>query len=498
MGAKMIQRVWLASLFAVFLTKTVPLLAKREFSWLAYGDLRGSFEPCGCDPKTDLGGVARIAAILTRERLLDRNVMVFDLGNNVTPPVGVKKAGSVTVKDRFIWRAMAKIQPTAALPGKFEILRSNEFLSLDDLTGMSKKMNFTLVNYRSSKGPRWLSASVSEAIRTPEAFITGILWDDSLSSMLDDPLSVQVLRRMRNISKSAKDRDAQRVLLYSGPTSKLIALRETGLFDVIVTNSELADDILPSESPVSRSIAALVRLAATEHQPAVMQTAPGCPGILRGGIALTRTAPSLKDIFKTPMSRDSTPSTLVPTKVIMGEGNALSESVQVTWLDPDLENPDVWSDFFKQYELAVKSNFNSNVRTRKKLLASSSYAGSDVCASCHAEAFSVWSKSSHAKAFSTLVDKNKSEDAECVGCHVLAFYRAGGFVSFQDSPQFANVHCENCHGPRKNHVTDPLVKPDWKPQGGDYSLICKSCHQGSHSPDFQYPGYWKKIEHGSK
>ncbi|MFN3075726.1 MAG: hypothetical protein ABT940_02370, partial [Alphaproteobacteria bacterium] len=38
--------------------------ALDDDGWLAFGDLRGYIEPCGCDPSTDLGGLRRLAVLL--------------------------------------------------------------------------------------------------------------------------------------------------------------------------------------------------------------------------------------------------------------------------------------------------------------------------------------------------------------------------------------------------------------------------------------------------
>ena len=65
----------------VYLLCSLSILAK-EMSWLAYGDLRGHIESCGCDPKTDLGGLARLSLFLQRERSQFSDIIVFDLGNN--------------------------------------------------------------------------------------------------------------------------------------------------------------------------------------------------------------------------------------------------------------------------------------------------------------------------------------------------------------------------------------------------------------------------------
>ena len=58
---------------------TQPAVA---IDYLAYGELRGHLEPCGCSPETDLGGIRRLGIVLSRERSLHPQLVAFDLGND--------------------------------------------------------------------------------------------------------------------------------------------------------------------------------------------------------------------------------------------------------------------------------------------------------------------------------------------------------------------------------------------------------------------------------
>ena len=72
----------------------------------------------------------------------------------------------------------------------------------------------------------------------------------------------------------------------------------------------------------------------------------------------------------------------------------------------------------------------------------------------------------------------------------MGFDEAGGFKSIETTPGLANVQCEVCHGPGKEHLSDlsgpmrPVTKS-----------TCLKCHTKSNSPDFRYPAYLKKIKH---
>jgi hypothetical protein len=89
---------------------------------------------------------------------------------------------------------------------------------------------------------------------------------------------------------------------------------------------------------------------------------------------------------------------------------------------------------------------------------------------------------------------DQDKNPECVACHVVGYDAEGGFASMKSSPHLANVQCENCHGPRKDHIDHPTKKGDLV----DAKKVCVECHQGNHSPNFEYKKYWDLIKHDSK
>ena len=126
------------------------------------------------------------------------------------------------------------------------------------------------------------------------------------------------------------------------------------------------------------------------------------------------------------------------------------------------------------------------------LLASgdSPYVGVETCAGCHEKEHQVWVNSRHGHAMATLEKKNQQFDNECVRCHVVGFQK-GGFQSLYTTPQFANVQCEECHGPGRQHASNP---------GKGYGFVatpvgCMQCHKEPNDPDFDFAVYWPKIKH---
>jgi len=119
------------------------------------------------------------------------------------------------------------------------------------------------------------------------------------------------------------------------------------------------------------------------------------------------------------------------------------------------------------------------------------YTLSESCAQCHKAEYEVWKKSRHSHAFAALEEKQRIFDSNCVGCHSLG-YREEGFVSVKATPQFANVHCESCHGPGAEHVKAPTAGNYKTPPKNQSCLVC---HDRDNSPDFVFEKYWPVIAH---
>lgn len=120
----------------------------------------------------------------------------------------------------------------------------------------------------------------------------------------------------------------------------------------------------------------------------------------------------------------------------------------------------------------------------------SPYVGVETCAGCHQKEHEIWSTTRHAHAMATLEKKNEQFDNECIRCHVVGYQR-GGFQSLYTTPQFANVQCEECHGPGREHAANP-----GKGYGSMATPIgCMQCHKVPNDPDFDFAVYWPKIKH---
>jgi hypothetical protein len=470
---------------------------KTELYWLAFGDLRGHIEPCGCDPATDLGGVRRLAAVVARERALKPQLQLLDLGNNVPPPK------EPALKAPFIVGAEAAMAPTAALLNVLEMAR------WDELAALRKKGDAVpryLLTNRRPKASIGEGTTVMSTASSQHVF--GYVWPVAEMGDLGVDLgkiekslvrvSPELLAKW-HVDFDPLKQQGPNILLFSGPDEDLQKLVASKIFDVIVTSntSKWSADPGVAEHDDETKLQRRVKI---DGQPILMVPLGG-QGMLRGGGALFAEAKSVADYLK---------PTCAPGKALDlgndcaragtgsgGETSPFRTAKIVTWLDPKIVGDGGLTKLWADYEAAVKTAFKAQSESRARDLANSPFAGAEACASCHPKASATWAKTAHAHAMKELKDKGKHEDQECVACHSVGANVRGGFVSLELSPKLANVQCENCHGPRAAHVKarGPAVA------GGPRAHVpetCVVCHNAQHSPAFKAEEYWRKIAHGKE
>jgi hypothetical protein len=132
------------------------------------------------------------------------------------------------------------------------------------------------------------------------------------------------------------------------------------------------------------------------------------------------------------------------------------------------------------------------------------FVGWQKCKMCHLKQWKSWAETPMGKALEELkpgqkVDektkakldpqKDHSQDAACVKCHVTGFGKPGGFDPAKPVDNLTNVGCESCHGPgsayqevmkkkdykREEVIAAGLILPDQK--------VCETCHN-KESPFF--------------
>jgi Cytochrome c554 and c-prime len=126
------------------------------------------------------------------------------------------------------------------------------------------------------------------------------------------------------------------------------------------------------------------------------------------------------------------------------------------------------------------------------------YIGTQKCAACHFEQFTMWKQTKHAKGFEILPAKYKN-DASCLKCHSTGFGEPTGYKD-STTTTLAGTTCEACHGPGSKHaeITKQYAKKkklseeeDKTARGSIYrelpSNVCITCHQDKgHKPHPKY------------
>ena len=135
------------------------------------------------------------------------------------------------------------------------------------------------------------------------------------------------------------------------------------------------------------------------------------------------------------------------------------------------------------------------------------YVGNQLCGTCHQQAHDFWSKTNHGHALTTLEERDKDFDQNCIGCHVVGYEKPGGSVlgklqyagkagALEFTKDLRHVGCENCHGPGSDHVQAPVAPGSGIPQHilpGTGEEVCGQCHVTEHSPKFDYDIYVRQI-----
>lgn len=132
------------------------------------------------------------------------------------------------------------------------------------------------------------------------------------------------------------------------------------------------------------------------------------------------------------------------------------------------------------------------------------YAGSQVCAGCHAGVHTTVMTTEHAGAFTSalFVAQGGQTNASCLACHTVGYGLPTGFSSASKTPLLEGVQCESCHGPAANHAANP-DDPTAIPQVELAAQVCGGCHNAKFAPAqvaFEHPSFfeeWKTSPHGA-
>jgi len=466
------------ALVASFLGGGTAYAAAADWPWVAYGDLRGNVEPCGCDLASDLGGLRRIGSLLRAERSKNPNLWAFDLGNDLPAP----SAGDELIND-LIAKSRIVLEPTAVLFNITELAALNKTSPTPVASGVT-----VLSNIRSDAP--W-PEGVRSYLSGSNVIVLGYAYRTDLENKGIERVSKALLKHWGEVLLE-NGKGLTKVLLFSGSDEDLQSIASQKLFDLVISSNTSPIGQVPTQIEKTDP-GRLLRLANDGLE--VYMVPMGGQGVLRGGRLRDRSGGKF---VSEPLrsGRDGGDTSLPGGPSTSARAVPAAQADLVTWLGPEWDAGAPLEREFDEYKKLLALRFHDRSKNRLAALSRSPYVGSEGCQSCHNAAFAAWKKSAHAHALNTLKGRGKSEDPTCVSCHVIGFKEVGGFVSEKDSLQLANVGCENCHGPRRAHAGNPMVSKDPKTNPASARAVCVSCHLPPHSTKFEFDTYWKRIIHG--
>ncbi|MBF0277583.1 MAG: hypothetical protein HQM13_07330 [SAR324 cluster bacterium] len=406
--------------------------ADDSFFWIsATGDLRGEIKPCGCSTDGDMGGLLRRATYLKQMRSSHESVVYLDLGNNFPVP---SEQGRLKVD--LIQKAMLELRPDAILVGPNELLYERPLLN--------QNLPYFLSNLRGD----WLvKKSLFVAAGEKRVGLWGYLspaqiYQNKHEELDVFPVSSQFIEDLQKQLEETHPDFA--VLMFRGDEKELQKFEKSQLFDLIITGSN-NDDELNQILEMKTSEGSFISIP-TKGQ-----------GAFHGRVDLN---------------------------------NKKKVNLELDWFLAKYEDDQKMMAYFDVYDQSVQALFFSNLDRMEKHELEAPYAGEETCKTCHIVQHQIWSTSRHSNAFATLENVNKHFDLECLQCHVVGLQKEG-FLSPELTPKLLNVQCENCHGPGKAHSSNPKIRTP----NAAVKEVCSSCHQGSHSPKFDYSLYYPKIAH---
>jgi hypothetical protein len=427
-------------------------------SFLVIGELRGNIEPCGCSPLTDLGGLERIGVAIERYRSILPKLAIMSMGNNL--PLSLQAVD----KARVIERALQKIQPVVTLLGKAElkwlVAHPHDF---------AQDRPYILTNSRKLGLHNKVDVKRALIDRANGVIVFGI--DSTIGHEFIRPVDESLRQEVAELANSTKAQ--KKILLFRGSDKELKIVAAWQFFDEIISGDP--EGYHKDDKVLARRVPASHLMRPTKEQVS-LSIPSGGQAVLKGGKLRLRQDLSLN------LSAEKRHA---PASIFMADSQLL------IWLDPKFNGSSFLDQTLAQYDNAQLSKFRHIEEKYASAVKTSLFVGSKACQACHGEAYDAWSQSRHAHAYQTLRDKKKEQQPQCVSCHVVEYGAKGGFLSKKLTPHLSNVQCENCHGPRKEHAGNPAIRP--KAQA---KLVCETCHQGEHSPEFDYDKYWSKIKHG--
>ena len=421
--------------------------------------------------------------------------LVLDTGNalNPSPRLNPFLAPLAEMKAKFMIKAMGQMGYAAYLPGSYDFALGEERLS-----SLLHQAPFTVL--QSGKGQRRLEGS--KPYLFGDLFGIGMevgLIGLSVADSPDEKALESTKLALSAFLRKAKERAAGlAMVLYSGPYRFLDGpiLKDSPVNTVVLLSYEGAWWPKPKVSGNGR----------------VLTVSIPSKGEFMGGLDLVMVDPgqpfaqrfewmlafykkrTLEGLLKNPGLKNRS---LIEERLRKAdaEESQMAKKNLYDWKVVPLdwhfqEDPSMRAEvdaFNAQIRNEYARRFASSVKGPK---ASEKVSSDRECKPCHAEAWSVWASTSHARAFATLLKGKADKNPECVACHSSGWNPELRLVELDQGIARPNVLCGNCHGNTPSHAKDPKAYP--MASGAD-KKACLGCHTADHSPAFAFDAYLEAI-----
>lgn len=413
--------------------------APSELLIIYSGQTLGELKPCGCSREEDQGGIERRMSYLKEAKADRKNVLLVDVGDNFKDPTPQGK-----IKAKYLMRSMDLMRYDAITLGDKDFVYGNHFIQDMDLPWVSSNITLKhkngLPKVRFKQFDNGLKVAII-AVSDPKLFYLTEHADikmeapgKAINSLLPDLLRSEKPDAVILLSHMRRD-DALKLMDIDG-------------IDVFINGHIETENDTIDMAPVRKGDKIFLQ--------------PGPRGQKMGELKITIDSQARKTYEQRMVKMDSS---------VKDDGEMVK--------------------LYNEYDEEIEALFIASLAAKKTSADNRKvYATDTVCMACHTEIHGIWSRSRHAKAYSTLIRVNKAFDPECLVCHTTGFSKPGGFTSEVDTPELKNVQCEICHGPGLKHAQSP--EPGFGRQAKE---ACKQCHVKSHSPQFNYRDYWPRIKH---
>lgn len=393
--------------------------------------LRGVLEPCGCQPLQP-GGLSRRATLLRRLAVPGQTPVLIDAGDNLPPEGARPEALTLT------YRLLKRMGYDAIGVGPYDLA-----LPAGQIERAARRAGITLLARPvPNRAGRW-----APAVRIVRAGAARVALIGAVPGSPGQGMGT-VIRRVADLARQVR-RSADLVVVVAqlAPEEVVRCARQVPQVDLFLSGRQDLDLSGPT-----RVAAAYVLPCAAYGQSVGMAEIDLRP---HGGIR------NLKLAFRP--------------------------------VDPGLrKDPSVTAaitDYYARFSTLTAPP--TKPRVTDAVLAgalSGPETAQLACQSCHESEFAAWSRTRHAHAWQTLVEKGADARSDCIRCHTtgqLTLNSFGGDVT--------GVSCAACHGGDPDHARHPadprfIVRRPAEP-------VCRTCHTPLSSPHFTYPWFLKLVKH---